>query len=488
MRGKKDFKAQPIRVSEWLDRDRYRWVRFDDFGTGMDEQIVRDHLLKVGSSYYTSAQYEADKLRASKGLGSDFVPISRFGIGLLSCFIAADRVEISTLRQLPDGTRAAPVRFSLDGLHGFYTLQTPDLAPAPMPISATSNNEEPHYRTEFGTSIAIRLDPRKEREPLDLRAELERYLLCPPVSVEYEGESVGGDPKDLLETPWCDPVTIKPTPAEIEALLGFWLPEAFRIELQPLDLTRYTPTKEFKAQVTLALLVLSKQLKSIAYELSAASAADLSWNLDFHEDLQISIQADLGSTDFSHMNISNNAEQLMKALHNHRDQRDRVEVYTTLPSFSDYIRASGRALLYPPQRVPGIFSKLLVSHNGIRLPKAIEHVQYPGRIDFNVKYPGAEARTALGLISLTDRMRPNLSVDRERIRSLPWEIYSAAGLAARKTVAELMQSPDDLFWCSNPISPFGLIDDTALGRLCAIRYWMHGQMREFLPERISIKG
>ena len=138
LRGSKDFKAQPIHVSEWLDRDRYRWVRFDDFGTGMDEQIVRDHLLKVGSSYYTSAQYEADKLRASKGLGSDFAPISRFGIGLLSsCFIAADRVEISTLRQLPDGTRAAPVRFSLDGLHGFYTMQTPDLAPAPMPTGAT---------------------------------------------------------------------------------------------------------------------------------------------------------------------------------------------------------------------------------------------------------------------------------------------------------------------------------------------------------------
>ena len=56
-------------------------MRFDDYGTGMDEQIVRDHLLKVGSSYYTSAQYDADKLRASRGASSDFVPISRFGIG-----------------------------------------------------------------------------------------------------------------------------------------------------------------------------------------------------------------------------------------------------------------------------------------------------------------------------------------------------------------------------------------------------------------------
>lgn len=50
LRGEAGFKAQPIRVSEWLDRAGYHWVRFDDFGTGMDEQIIRYHLLKVGSS------------------------------------------------------------------------------------------------------------------------------------------------------------------------------------------------------------------------------------------------------------------------------------------------------------------------------------------------------------------------------------------------------------------------------------------------------
>jgi hypothetical protein len=463
LRGSKDFKAQPIRVSEWLDRDSYRWVRFDDFGTGMDEQIVRDHLLKVGSSYYTSTQYEADKLRASKGLASDFAPISRFGIGLLSCFIAADRVEISTLRQLPTGPRAAPVRFSLDGL---YTLQTPDLAPAPMPTSATSNNEEPDYRTEFGTSIAIRLDPRKQREPLDLRAELERYLLCPPVPVEYEGQSVGGDPKDLLETPWCDPVTIKPTPAEVEALLGFRLPEAFRIELQPLDLTRYTPTNGFRAQVALASLIPSNQLKSIASKLRNASAAGLSWHLNLAEDLRVSIQADLWSTDPDRIFMDNYAKQLLETLESHRDDNQAV-IHTTLRSFSDYINEPGIALTCTSEELLWFesSSKLLISHNGIRLPEEIEHVHHPKRIDFNVKYPGAEARMVLGLISLTDRMRPNLSVDRERIRSLPWEVYSAAGLATRKTVAELMQSPDDLFWCSDPISPFDLVDDAALARL-----------------------
>lgn len=136
-------------------------------------------------------------------------------------------------------------------------------------------------------------------------------------------------------------------------------------------------------------------------------------------------------------------------------------------SFSQYIRDSGRALTCTLQgsQLWGRFSKLLLSHNGIRLPSQIEHGLYPKRIDFSVKYPGAEARMALGLISLTDRMRPNLSVDRARIRNLPWEVYSAAGLATRRTAAELMQSPDDLFWCSNPLSPFDLINDATLGHL-----------------------
>jgi hypothetical protein len=164
--------------------------------------------------------------------------------------------------------------------------------------------------------------------------------------------------------------------------------------------------------------------------------------------------------------MDNYAKQLLETLESHRDDNQAV-IHTTLRSFSDYINEPGIALTCTSEELLWFesSSKLLISHNGIRLPEEIEHVHHPKRIDFNVKYPGAEARMVLGLISLTDRMRPNLSVDRERIRSLPWEVYSAAGLATRKTVAELMQSPDDLFWCSDPISPFDLVDDAALARL-----------------------
>jgi len=88
-RGHARFQPAPIRVAQWRDREGRLWVRFDDCGMGMDEPIIRDHLLKVGSSYYTTPQFRADVLAAKgKSDASDFLPISRFGIGLLSCFIA----------------------------------------------------------------------------------------------------------------------------------------------------------------------------------------------------------------------------------------------------------------------------------------------------------------------------------------------------------------------------------------------------------------
>lgn len=146
--GNTTFEPKLVQVSEWIDEDGYHWVRFDDYGMGMDEEIVKDHLLKVGSSYYKTAKFRADILRAQEKGSPDFVPISRFGIGLLSCFIVGDKVEISTRRAGFLGTEFQPVRLSISGLHGFYTLQTSMLRSAPMPGAC---GEDLGYPKEFGT-------------------------------------------------------------------------------------------------------------------------------------------------------------------------------------------------------------------------------------------------------------------------------------------------------------------------------------------------
>ena len=267
-RGNARFEPKSIRITGWRDEEGYQWVRFDDFGMGMDEEIVRNYLLKVGSSYYNTARFKADLLRAQQRLiaqrkaAPDFKPISRFGIGLLSCFIAGDRVEINSLHQDPNGDGSDPVRLSLNGIHGFYTLQTRELRAEPMPAAhgkPPAKVDHLEYRHEFGTSLAVRLEPRKEKGAFKLGELLTQYVLCSPVPIEFEGERVGGDPAVLVDKPWCERQTIMLTREEmasIENLLCYKFPEPFQIELLPLDLTKHSPTPELKGQL-LVLVVRS---------------------------------------------------------------------------------------------------------------------------------------------------------------------------------------------------------------------------------------
>jgi hypothetical protein len=59
-----------------------------DNGMGMDEYIVRTYFARIGISYYRSADFHGD-----------FEPISEFGIGILSCFMLADWLEVDSKRE-----------------------------------------------------------------------------------------------------------------------------------------------------------------------------------------------------------------------------------------------------------------------------------------------------------------------------------------------------------------------------------------------------
>jgi len=71
----------------WDSKNRKLTVR--DSGTGMTQETIEKFLLNVGSSYYQS--------EAVLQQHSDFSPISRFGIGILSTFMIADEVQILTV-------------------------------------------------------------------------------------------------------------------------------------------------------------------------------------------------------------------------------------------------------------------------------------------------------------------------------------------------------------------------------------------------------
>ena len=87
----------------------------EDTGTGMDRWIIENYFLKVGDSYYRSVDF----LRTNAELWqkhAGFNPTSEFGIGFLSCFMLASKIEVQTA--MPGSPREDSTRrnLNIDGL------------------------------------------------------------------------------------------------------------------------------------------------------------------------------------------------------------------------------------------------------------------------------------------------------------------------------------------------------------------------------------
>ncbi|MGJ5178198.1 HD domain-containing protein [Bradyrhizobium oligotrophicum] len=121
-----------LRVS-WDSNSRVLTVT--DNGTGMTQEIIEKHLLKVGSSRYQDQKFKEEHPR--------FSAISRFGIGVLSTFMVSDEVEITTCSPHEDKAR----RISLRSVHGRYLVRLLDKIRDPEVASLA-----PH-----GTQVALKV-------------------------------------------------------------------------------------------------------------------------------------------------------------------------------------------------------------------------------------------------------------------------------------------------------------------------------------------
>ena len=63
-----------------------------DNGKGMSKTIIEYYLLKIGNSYYQSSEFYQEQAKT----GFKFTPTSQFGIGILSCFMIGQKLEITT--------------------------------------------------------------------------------------------------------------------------------------------------------------------------------------------------------------------------------------------------------------------------------------------------------------------------------------------------------------------------------------------------------
>lgn len=182
-------------IHTWMDASGNNWFRIQDNGIGMDQDIILNHFLKVGSSYYNSDRFKAEMRRY--GTKDGYTPISRFGIGILSCFMSDpehNKLQLSTKRFAQPGIpMPAAIRMNVDGLHGYYYMTEEGMHDEEsnlltMDHPPIEEDEENRYRNQAGTTICVRLNLYQLGGFQTLKELVDRYVQFPKVRVEYFGQ------------------------------------------------------------------------------------------------------------------------------------------------------------------------------------------------------------------------------------------------------------------------------------------------------------
>lgn len=82
-----------ITLKTFFDDAQRFWIEVKDNGIGMDEHVITEYFFRIGNSYYDSPEFERMKKENKK---DPFIPTSRFGIGILSVFMIADKLSVKT--------------------------------------------------------------------------------------------------------------------------------------------------------------------------------------------------------------------------------------------------------------------------------------------------------------------------------------------------------------------------------------------------------
>lgn len=142
-----------------------------DNGTGMTQAEIVNNLLKVGASRYQDVEF--------KRKHPSFYSISRFGIGILSAFMVADEVVITTVSKEDDKAR----RLTLKSVHGNYLIEL---------IDKNSDAINAEIRSH-GTEIALRVRASAKISPLGLIAK--RFVYFPQCRITCRKDD--GEPEEI---------------------------------------------------------------------------------------------------------------------------------------------------------------------------------------------------------------------------------------------------------------------------------------------------
>ena len=133
-------------------KDEHDILEVNDNGIGMNEYIIQNFFMKIGVSYYSSKYFTKERLEYKKK-GLDFNPISCFGIGILSCFMLADKVVVETYRANKFIEKNNALEIEMEGPSQFFVIRQ-------------------GKRNTYGTKITLFL---KKDQKFDLNEILKKY-------------------------------------------------------------------------------------------------------------------------------------------------------------------------------------------------------------------------------------------------------------------------------------------------------------------------
>lgn len=146
---------------EWNSENRV--LSFSDNGTGMTVFEIENYLLRVGTSKYSSQSFQKEY--------PEFVSISRFGIGILTCFLVANDIEIIT----NSSENGEANRIFFRNVDGKYLLRN------------VKREELPSYIKEHGTIIKLHL--RDDASMENLEYSIKKWIVFPYCQVNLKIDS-----------------------------------------------------------------------------------------------------------------------------------------------------------------------------------------------------------------------------------------------------------------------------------------------------------
>ena len=139
----------------WSSQD--RTLSFTDNGTGMTINDIENYLLKVGASKYQDSEI--------KKQFPDFSSISHFGIGILTCFMVADSIDITTSSTEQDQATIVNLR----NVNGNYLVRKVD------------KHRLESFIQRHGTTVTLHV--RNDVDMSTLADDLRKWIVLPEVPV-----------------------------------------------------------------------------------------------------------------------------------------------------------------------------------------------------------------------------------------------------------------------------------------------------------------